>query len=314
MTIPYKPEHDLHISDPCSNVYGLARTLLAICTAFTLAFNGIQVLFTPAVGLPHPPVCDGGFWTKLSLFCIAHNHLDLAKWLCVMGLLIVASGWRPRMTAVFHAWISYSVFYSVSVREGGDQAALVLTVLMIPIALVDSRRWHWSPPAGTTLRRPYPLMVAWSAFTMIRLQIAAIYFVAAISKFAVTEWKDGTALYYWLPYFSAPHWLVWMTGYGWVAGLATWGALFIEITLASALVMQRRYWAPLLAVGMLFHLGIAMLFGLWAFSLTMTAALILYLRPPNRPFPIRVLMQIPLTAKLRALGKRYPLPLPEAES
>src|ERR1700682_127963 len=45
---------------PWTNVYGLARSLLAAATAATLAFNGSDVLFTPASGLDGGPMCDNG--------------------------------------------------------------------------------------------------------------------------------------------------------------------------------------------------------------------------------------------------------------
>src|SRR5437016_5173716 len=78
--------------NPWTNVYGLSRSILAAATAGTLAFNSINVLFTPSASVPMGPLCleRGGFSTPPSLFCLVGvEHLDLARWLCVAILLIV---------------------------------------------------------------------------------------------------------------------------------------------------------------------------------------------------------------------------------
>ena len=44
---------------------------------------------------------------------------------------------------------------------------------------------------------------------LVRIQVAAVYFHAAVGKFSVPEWVDGSVLYYWLlhPTYGAPGWL-----------------------------------------------------------------------------------------------------------
>jgi hypothetical protein len=46
-----------HPADLWNPVYGLARSLLALGTAGTLAFTGTEVLFHPVVGAPKAPYC-----------------------------------------------------------------------------------------------------------------------------------------------------------------------------------------------------------------------------------------------------------------
>lgn len=279
------------VTTPWTNVYGVARSVLALATASTLAFSATGTLFRPAVGLPPAPYCLGP--GRISLFCLVpHDRLSLARWLGVAILLVVASGWRPRVTAIFHWWVAFSLFVSITIPDGGDQATAVITLLLLPVALTDPRRWHWQslPDDTSTTMRSAVRLLALSALFVIRLQVAGIYLNSSIAKLAVTEWRDGTAVYYWIsqPIFGAPGWLhglliaVAATSLGVIA--MTWGSLFLEFSLAIAIVMPRRSWKYLLVGGILFHGFIALMMGLLSFSTAMAAALILYLRPVDEPF------------------------------
>lgn len=270
--------------DPFSNVYGLARSILAVGTAGTIASNATSVVFTPVAGLLQTPKCDTAM-LKLSLFCLAGpRYLELWRWLCVAMLVLVASGWRPRFTAIPHAWISYSFFSSCTIIDGGDQISVVLTMLLLPIALLDSREWHWQRSLPK-LASPLPNLVAWSAICIIRIQVAAVYFVSGISKLRQPEWRDGTAMYYWLLTFAhAPNWAVTVLSQPVILVVLTWGAIAVDVALGVAIVASRRTWPALLTAGIVFHLLIGFFFDLWSFVLAMIAALVLYLRQPDQPF------------------------------
>lgn len=266
---------------PLTDVVGVARTLLALGTAGTLAASSSATLFRPALGLPPAPYCHGA--GAMSLFCLVpREQVDLARLLAIAILLIVASGWRPRWTAIPHWWVSFSVAGSATIPDGGDQVTTVLTMLLIPAVLTDPRRWHWATPVMTS---PYATLLALSGLFVIRLQVAGIYLHAALAKLAVPEWQDGTALYYWLsdPSFGPAPWLraivlpVAATSVG--GALLTWGPIALEFSLAVALVLDRSRWRFLLLAGIGFHVGIAVLMGLVSFALAMCAALVLYLRP-----------------------------------
>ncbi|HUQ34670.1 MAG TPA: sporulation-delaying protein SdpB family protein [Pyrinomonadaceae bacterium] len=275
------------IKDPFTNVYGLSRTLLAVATACTLAFNSTEVLFTPAAGINEVPKCGPGLLSA-SLFCaVSPAHLEIMRWLCIAVLLVVASGWRPRLTAILHLCVAYSFFISVTVFDGGDQITLVLTVLLLPVALLDGRRWHWANIPNNDGARPLAYLVAWSALYMVRVQVAAVYFVSGIAKLGQAEWANGTAMYYWLLTFGrAPRWAVAFMSHPIFVVAATWGALVLEVALAAAILLPRRRTRPLLYIGIFFHFLIALFFGLWSFSMAMTAALIMYLRPVDEPLPL----------------------------
>lgn len=286
-------------TDPFTDVYGAARTLLALGTLGTLLFSHSTSLFRPAVGTPVSPVCDGV--ATPALFCLAApDHLEWGRWAAVAILALVASGWRPRITGPLHFYVAYSLNVTGLLVDGGDQVTAILALLLLPVTLADGRRWHWtaSPRAapgggGSELLR----LVALSSLWMIRLQVAGIYFHAAVGKMPVPEWRNGTAVYYWFtdPAFGLPEYLrplvmpLLTTAVG-VAAL-TWGAIMLEVTLFTGLVMERRWRAPLLVAGLLFHLGIALVHGLPSFAFAMWGALVLFLRPVDLEFGVAAAVQ-----------------------
>jgi antimicrobial peptide system SdpB family protein len=274
-------------NSPWTNVYGLARTLLALGTLGTLTFTSTSALFTPMLGRTTTPNCDGA--ATISLYCmLPSDQLELGRLLSIAVLLVVASGWRPRFTALPHWWVAFSVQASISIPDGGDQITAVLALLLLPVALTDRRRWHWAQaPPGSD--RPYAALVALAAMFLIRLQVAGVYLHASIAKLGVTEWANGTALYYWLndPTFGTPLWLRDflrpVLSAGPVVAALTWGTIALEFALAVGLFLPKRRWKPLLVGGLTLHAGIAVLMGLSSFALAMFAALILFLRPWEHP-------------------------------
>jgi sporulation delaying protein B len=272
---------------PWTNVYGVARTLLACGTLLTLLFSPVEVLFHPMAGRPDFPTCTGP--ADAGWFCVADGHLQLARWLAIAALVLVASGWRPRFTGILHWYVAWSVHSNVSLVDGGDQVTTVLTLLMIPLTLTDARKWHWQPMPAPATARPIAALVAISTVVALRLQVAMVYFHAAIGKLAVDEWVNGTATYYFFsdPMFGTPSWLSWLspvltTPIG--VALVTWLPLLLEFLLAASIVMERRWWRPLLVAGLAFHAAIALNHGLVSFALAMWGALILLLRPKDQPF------------------------------
>jgi sporulation delaying protein B len=299
----------LAAAPPWSNVYGVARSLLALGTAGTLIASSPQTLFRPAVGAPLPPHCAGP--ATASIFCVGRDQLALAQFVAVLILLVAASGWRPRVTAIPQWWVSASFAASSTLPDGGDQVTAILTLLMMPIALLDPRPWHWGAPPRLdgTMRSLVVAAISGSAAVAIRVQVAGIYLHSSLGKLGVPEWIDGSAFYYWShdPFFGLPGWLrpivdpVVLTPAG--AAFTTWGPVALEFALAIALVLDRRWWAPLLVVGLGFHLGIGLMMGLPSFALAMCAALIVYLRPAGRPFHLALPWSaMPRRIRLRTVG------------
>ncbi len=287
------------VTDRWTNVYGLSRSFFALGSALTLAVTDPTTLFAPIPGFLDPPKCEG-VASSIGLFCLVPDDgLDVARRLAVVVLLVVATGWRPRITGVVHWWISFSFVASTTIQDGGDQVAAIVTLLLIPWTLTDRRKWHWARPDPSAKPRPTAGLLVFACYALVRIQIAVVYFHSFTAKLTVDKWLDGTALYYFVqdPIVGAPSWLQPVVfaalRFPVVAAAMTWGALLIELTLALALVMHRRWWRPLLVVGILFHLSIALVVGAASFSIAMTAALILYLRPPETEFGRLYRLRVP---------------------
>ncbi|MES3629710.1 MAG: hypothetical protein PPP56_06050 [Longimonas sp.] len=292
--------------NPWTNVYGLARTLLALQTAAVLGFNSADTLFTPMVGVPDPPNCT--LIAQISLFCLVPaGVLNGARWVAVLILLLVASGWRPHITGVLHWWVSFSFFATTSLATGGEAITAILTFLLIPLTLTDPRTWHWEQVTKSVWSdfSAYRRFTGWATYLLIRIQIAAIYFHSAAGKVTVEEWVNGTAIYYWFtdPAFGLPPWaepvLLSMLSHGIVVTAITWGTILLEFFLFAGLIMDKRGWPYLFWSGIGLHAGIAIFVGLPAFSTVMVGALILYLHPLEQTFQFDFLKWKPLTDVFR---------------
>ena len=284
-----------HATYPWTNVYGVARSLLALASALTLVFSPMSTLFFPVYGADPASRCQGV--ARVTAFCLAPSPShEIVRALMVVALLVIASGWRPRWTAPLHAFIAFSLANNLSILDGGDQVALDLSLLLLPIALTDRRRWHWDPPAPVDLPARGSFLedarrlAATFAWTLVRVQVAAIYFHAAIGKFGVEDWVDGTAVYYFstnsLYGASSAVLLVMRPIVESAIGVTvlTWGTLVLEYLLSAALFMPKRYWRPLLVLGLSLHAGIIVVHGLLSFAITMFGALVLFLRPREASF------------------------------
>jgi antimicrobial peptide system SdpB family protein len=297
---------------PWTNVYGLARTLLALGTAATLVFNRPTTLFRPVWGSSQYPVCYG--LSKIGLFCLASQHLELVRWVAIALLALVASGWQPRITGLLHWWISFSLASSAVLLDGGDHVTTVLTLLLLPVALTDRRKWHWQSGSESDSEPGIKELAALFALLAIRVQVAGIYLHAAVGKLRVQEWADGTALYYWFnnpDYGATP--AIWnllapLLRHGPVITLMTWGSILLELSLFTALVMPKKVRIYFLPLGLGFHLTIAVIHGLVSFFFAMAAALILYLRPTELPFSLPEFMQPRLAARAREIEGTPPAP------
>lgn len=278
-------------SSPYGSALAVARSMLALSTLLTLVFTPSGQLFFRSVNYPEGTTCDSTF-SSVSLFCVWNGDQQwLSYAVALVVLALVISGVAPAATAIPHWWVAWSFNRTSPIPDGGDQVVAVLTLLLVPLLVCD-RRWnHWKPDYTYPSRMLVVKIVAYSSLVLIWVQAAAIYFHAAVGKFAVEEWANGTVLWYWFqdPTFSPPEPLLsLMVGIvGSPVGSAAlgYGTLAVELALAFALVAGRRYRLLMLPLGVGFHLAIAVCFGLWSFSLAMTGLLLLYLVRPTLPAP-----------------------------
>jgi antimicrobial peptide system SdpB family protein len=256
-----------------SQAFGLGRSLVATATLLTLASNGPSVLFASAKsGRLARAGCLPDGASAGSIFCLYRSeeaHLNIVRWLAIASLVAVISGWRPRFTCLVHFWIAFSVFWSIPVADGGDQAALIFAALSVPICLTDGRRFHWAPELlaeGTQ----GPLMTLGQL--LLRAQLSVVYLWSGVAKLGSAEWRDGTAMYYWLYYAHIPNVGRKLFRYGDVTAPITWGVIVTELAIALSCTAGVRVRHNGLRLLIALHVLIALLFGLVSFSLTMIGA------------------------------------------
>lgn len=270
----------------CStNVYGLARSILAFSLILTLFFNKIDYLISFDIFPEH--TYQNRFLLKYSFFYLFKENILLAKYVAISVLFIVLIGWKPRYTVILHWWITFSFYSFCPVIDGGDQIASILTFFIIPFGLFDNREWHWNKQQS--IGNPFINILNFGFYSSIRIQACVIYLFAFSEKTSVSEWKNGTVLYYWFsdPIFGANDFIFKMIEpilKSSFIGVFTWGVLLLEVVLAMGIIANKKYWKFLLLMGISFHFCIWIIHGLFSFFLTMTALLILYFRPLNYPF------------------------------
>jgi antimicrobial peptide system SdpB family protein len=276
--------------NPWNSSIGLGRSLLACSTLLTLLFNDSTILFKLGVGVYEAPMCIG--FSKISLFCLLNNHLEFARYISIFILLAVITGFLPKVSCLFHWWVSFSVQSSCINVDGGDQINSILTLLLLPICLTDSRLNHWRDNLEQFEPNRVRKLFATTAHYVIQLQIAVLYFNAGVAKLFVTEWIDGTALFYWINdsmvggnsiilatskfVFDSPLLMF----------LITWSVLILEILLFVAFFQNQKYKTIIFYFAFAFHFGTAILFGIFSFFIAMVGVLIIYLNPQYKSVTI----------------------------
>lgn len=250
----------------------LARALMAGGQLLTVATNhprGITAL-KPSL----QPACSGV--NQVLLPCVMSGgeytwwpHITVA-----LLLAVVASGILPRLTGLLHVYATMTLAEYLATSDGGDQVAIALSVLILPICLFDGRFNTWR----SSLALP-----PWATISLFaaRLQVAYIYAEAALSKLSEATWREGTSVYYWATgiYFGPAPWArdgiaALLEGQA-IVLLATYGTLVLELSLALSLLAPARARAGLFGLGALFHLGIGATFGIWSFAIIMIGSLLI---------------------------------------
>lgn len=275
--------------NPFTNVYGLARTLLALGTLSTFLFNDIHSIFIESY-------VDADFGTTfnfVNLFkMLGYDNILISKAIVIIVLLWVVSGYLPQVSSILHWWVSFSFFQICPVVDGGDQITCIITLFLIPIALIDPRLNHWYRTTDALRRNGYVNIVLNVILFLIKLQFLFLYFQAGADKLKVTEWVDGTSVYYWFNHsiFGSPSWLrplinPMLVDATVVSGL-TWGSIILEFVLAAGFFMTPSRKLILFWIGILFHFSIVLVLGLVSFFFAMAGGLVLYLLPIEKEIQI----------------------------
>lgn len=264
-----------------ANPVGVARGVLALGSLSTLLLTDQRALFLTFLPNAAPARCVG--IGQFGLFCVSDAATGgrlLGTLVAVLILLAVVSGYGPRVLAIPHFYVAWSISQNVVLVEGGDQVNAAMTMLLIP--------WLFTLPRGNAYAANMPYLpvlrenaFAYGAAELIRVQLALVYAIAAIAKLAVPQWSDGTAFWYWLqvPTFGLPPdmfaAIAPMLQHPIVMVPATYAVLAFELSLVGAIWTRGRLSRRLLDAGIAFHAAIAVVLGLWSFGITMAGALLL---------------------------------------
>lgn len=206
----------------------------------------------------------------------------------ILCLFIIASGWRPQYTGIIHWYIAYTLQWSATTIDGGEQINTVLTFLLIPITLLDRRKNHFYKTVENC-NNFYSKYITWLFMILIKIQVGIIYLNAALERLKNPEWADGTALYYFFsdPIFGLPPYqlnvLEPLLNSPFII-LVTWAVTVFELFLVICMFASsplKRFGHNL---GIIFHIGIIFTIGIVTFGITMCAAVILYLRQWNNEY------------------------------
>jgi antimicrobial peptide system SdpB family protein len=262
--------------------FGLARSVLAFGLLITLIFNGNTILFdTNMSGFDGVRVNNYNFFSIFLLF----DNLMIAKYISIIILLSVIIGIYPRITAILHFWVTYSFASCTHIIDGGDQIASILTLLFVPICILNPNKTHWKNYKSSNF---YTNTICFFMYFLIMLQTFVIYFHAAVGKFVVPEWINGTAIYYWFndPVFGASGFTKTIFNFLFKSPIftfyANWSVLFLELFIAIAVILPyKKAKFTALILGLIFHFLIVLVHGLISFYFSMAALLIVSLYSLN---------------------------------
>lgn len=284
----------------------VGRTLIAASQILTLTVTPWTRLTPQVLDTPAAPICRGV--TRPSLFCLTPDDQPaIALVVALVVLAAVCAGVVPRVTGLAHAWVSYSIAVSLGLPDGGEQAAQVVTVLLIGLTVADERviAWRRSPAPAATSVTSVTQGIAFASWWLLRLQVAGIYLHSAIAKLGVEDWVNGSALYYVVrdPSFGAsgPVGEALRTVTSTPLGVATltWGTIVTEAGLAVLLLMGPRARRVALTAALVLHVGIIVGIGLWSFALIMIGSVWV---AADLPVPARSASDRPMTTTWRNQG------------
>lgn len=278
--------------------FSILRILFGIAMLIVLvpSYADRQYLWGAGAWWVEPEASRRGWWEPLRLLFPKDNavvfeisfHVLLV--LAVLFLVGFQTRWVTPVLLVF--WVGLST-NSTLLGNGGDTLMRIVLLFVVFADLsrhfsVDAwiRRRRGIRPSRFAIRMPRGVpswLGNWAHNTVLILcvfQILLVYLVSSVLKFQGEEWLDGTAIYYALS-IDQFHVLPALSQLAWqsapVVALATWAALWVQM-LFPVLILWKptRYVAVVLITGM--HLGIAVLLGLWPFSLAMIALDLLLVR------------------------------------
>lgn len=260
------------VFEPRGTTLAVGRSLLAFAELTVLLATPDRILFGSAPYATPGRLCSG--IGSVSLWCVAGTQSHSVGRIIAMTILgVVVLGLWPRWLCVPHWYVAFSLATRMVVSNGGEEAAQILALLLIPLCLGDARWCHWS-------RTDRPMAPCWrgaayAGSVLLRCQVAIIYLDSALSKLAFHSWRSGAAVPIVLndPHFGLPpavrpaieH----MLAPVWIGAAATWAVIAIEISIAVSMCFRARARRAGLALTICLHTAIIIAMGLVSFGLIM---------------------------------------------
>ncbi len=252
---------------------GIAAVLLAQAYAYSESlvalYGSLGIVQSPIAELMAPQGVPRISWLveALTPWGVAEGDCIRGLFLLyVVGLAGLLVGWRTPWMAVV-AWLT-----QLTLKTSGTASAYgvyefaniaLFYCVWMPVGhafSLDVRRGRVSgePSSGARL-----------ALRVLQLHLCVVYFASGVEKASGTQWWDGEA--FWRAVMrpdAGPFDFSWLADVPWIAKLACWGTLLIEIGYAFFVWPRwtRKAWA-LASVGL--HVGIGVILGLWSFSAVM---------------------------------------------
>lgn len=272
----------LSLKNPFTLTLAIGRSLLAFAHLGVFIFNDIFDFYSKniLIKLSESDLLNN----KINLFVImGYENLFITKIIAIIICISVITGYLPQITGVLYFWLVYSFQNSAIFLDGGEQIALILSFLLLPLCIFDKRLNHWQKGAGSKICN----FIGNIAFMSISVQMSFIYLNTCMEKiYTSTTWRDGTALYYIFDgtYFGLPQ-IIYDTFESIIKSefifFVSWWTLLVHLILAFILILKRKKRLKFFILGFSFHFFIAIFLGLYSFSLVMISGLILYTIPMN---------------------------------
>ncbi len=262
-----------------TNTLTFCRAILALGTLLTLLFNDLSDLFPEKhlVEIKKNQILV----SNLNMFTW-FNDISIPYYIAIVILIFIILGIYPRILCLLHALVTFSIFNGMLIIEGGDQICLVISMLLIPICILDNRKNGWNQRINSCQKSKLFIANSNFAFLFIQIQVAIIYFNASIAKIYAPEWSNGTAVYYWFNdnIFGAEKIIYKLFGFlfenDYSVTFINWGVIFLELFLSILILLPSKYKLIGFFLGSIFHFFIILVHGLPTFFLSMLSILILY--------------------------------------
>lgn len=270
----FKPQSALSIA-----VFRICLGVLVLLNS-VISFPELFVWFGEKGWLQMPPQTPYQF-DLFRLLPPTDGNVQVVFWVVTIGAIGLTLGLLSRFSA-FLVWIGLLSLQNLNPfacnAADGLMRICAFYLMFSPAGKalsldnwIKRRRSGDSASAGEALYSPW-------AQRMLQIQVAAIYWQASWGKSGHT-WMEGTAIYYVMNLHQYARFQIpFSPDYIWVSKLLTWSTLAIEFCLWS-LVWIKKIRYPILAAGVLLHLGIDITMNVPLFGYLMIASYLLFVDP-----------------------------------